>query len=87
MIRVAIVNLIVFLLPFFAWWAFERSRGRAKSFDVFWSEAPLVRLFLSGAVLVLLVLATFASFTGSSTSGRYVPPSVHDGKLEPGKIE
>ena len=32
MIRVAIVNLIVFLLPFFAWWAFERSRAFIRSF-------------------------------------------------------
>ena len=52
------------------------------------SEAPLVWLFIAGALLVGATLVYYASITpGGSVSQVYTPPRVKDGRIEPGQLK
>ncbi|MEZ5816791.1 MAG: DUF6111 family protein [Hyphomicrobiaceae bacterium] len=86
MIRIVIENILLFLLPtvvYVIYVAVTRGDARRGILD----EAPLAWLMLAGSVLVVGVLA----FYGSNTRGRpgqvYVPPSMKDGRIEPGRIK
>ncbi|MGE0515479.1 MAG: hypothetical protein AB7O71_16120, partial [Hyphomicrobiaceae bacterium] len=50
-------------------------------------EAPLAWLMVAGCVLVVAVLATYGSDTRGRPGQIYVPPSMHDGHIEPGRIQ
>ena len=47
-------------------------------------EAPLLRLFVAGAALMLGTLIAFSSRSHNGPHDVYIPPSIEDGKLEPG---
>lgn len=97
MIRIVIENLLLFLLPTFLYLAYailtredpapdagSRSGTAARrAFD----DAPLLYLFGAGALLVVVVLVFFGSNTGSSPDRAYVPPSMKDGRIEPGRFD
>jgi hypothetical protein len=85
MIRIVIENLFVFLLPtliYIGWVAFVRNDWPGL-FAVL-KAAPLVYLFIAGAVMMLLALLVFSSRTGNAPGEAYVPPSFEGGKLNPG---
>lgn len=87
MLRVILLNLILFALPFVVYGAVLRLQGKATTLDDFWTKAPIVGLFVASVVLVLTVMVLFASFTGDDPRGHYTPPVFKDGKIEPGKVE
>jgi hypothetical protein len=85
MIRIVIENIFFFLLPtlvYIAWVAFKEDEWSGLLAIV--RRAPLLRLFVAGAVLMLLTLVTFSSRSHNSPDDVYVPQSMHDGKLQPG---
>jgi hypothetical protein len=85
MIRIVIENIFFFMLPtliYIAWIAFSEDDWAGLPAIV--REAPLLRLFLAGAALMLGTLITFSSHTYNGPHDVYIPPSVEDGKLEPG---
>lgn len=87
MARVVLVNLLVFLLPFLVYGAYASLAREAATPESIWKSAPVLPLFLAGAVLVALIMFTFATFSGNdSSNGRYEPPVFKDGKIEPGHI-
>lgn len=99
MIRTVIENLLLFLLPtllYVAWVMLQRyrssagqddedggSRGAAQLLD----DAPLLWLFASGALLVIVTLTAFGSSSGGKPGQRYEPSILKDGKIQPSHIE
>jgi hypothetical protein len=85
MIRIVIENIFFFMLPTFiyiVWIAFAEDEWAGLPTIV--REAPLLRLFVAGAALMLATLIAFSSRSHNNPHDVYVPPSVEDGKLEPG---
>jgi hypothetical protein len=97
MIRTVIENLLLFLLPtvvYLAWTLLARGRGPAasdagpdKPITGVLDDAPLIWLFASGALLVIVTLAAFGTSSGGKPGQHYQPPSMKDGQIEPGHIE
>lgn len=97
MIRVVIENLLLFLLPtliYAAWVLYQRSKteardedGKARPVTTVLDDAPLLWLFVGGAVLVIATLAIFGTSSGGKPGQHYVPGVFRDGKIQPGRIE
>jgi hypothetical protein len=85
MIRIVIENIFFFMLPTFiyiVWIAFAEDEWVGLPTIV--RKAPLLRLFVAGAALMLATLVIFSSRSHNNPHDVYVPPSVEGGKLEPG---
>ncbi len=87
MLRIVLVNLLLFLLPFllyaiYAWFKRDGATGAAILDD-----APIAWLLTAGAALVLGVIVYFISFEGGKPGQTYHPAVVRDGKIEPGHID
>jgi hypothetical protein len=86
MIRIVIENILLFLLPTVAYVIYVvATRGDSRKGIL--DEAPLAWLMLAGSALVLAVLATYGSDTRGKPGQVYVPPSMKDGRIEPGRIK
>jgi hypothetical protein len=88
MIRIVAENILIFLLPTIVYVAYvymtrEVKPGATRVLD----EAPLIWLFITGAILVLVTLVTFGSMSGGKPGQVYTPPAFKDGHIEPGHIE
>ena len=86
MIRIVFENIFFFLLPtlfYIAWVAFRDDEW--KGFAEIMRDAPLFKLFIAGAALMLTTLVAFSSRTYNAPQDVYVPQSMQDGKLEPGR--
>lgn len=96
MIRTVIENLLLFLLPtalYVAWMMLQRYRSEEEPEDGKGStarvldDAPLLWLFASGALLVIVTLATFGTSSGGKPGQHYQPSILKDGKIQPSHIE
>lgn len=97
MIRTVIENVLLFLLPtllYVAWVLFQRSRAEARdengdqqAVTHILDDAPLLWLFVSGALLVIVTLTVFGSSSGGKPGQHYEPSVFKDGKIQPGHIE
>ena len=91
MIRVVLENILLFLLPtaiYFGYVLLMRhpSTGNANAVV---NEAPLVWLFIAGAVLVVGTLVYYATITPGGRPGQvYIPPHLgKDGRIDPGQLK
>ena len=91
MTRLIVENILLFLLPtvlYVLYVMIRRSSERNNTVTRALDSAPLVPLFSIGFVLMVSVLAYFASQTGSGNPGQtYRPPQVVDGEIQPGRFE
>jgi hypothetical protein len=98
MIRTVIENLLLFLLPtaiYLAWALFQRSREEAQEDEsgsrpvvaTLFDDAPLLWLFASGAILVIVTLTVFGSSSGGKPGQHYQPSILKDGRIEPSQID
>lgn len=88
MIRIVAENILIFLLPTIIYLAYmymtrEGEAGTSRVLD----DAPLIWLFVAGALLVIATLVTFGSYSGGKPGQIYTPPSFKDGQIEPGHID
>ena len=88
MIRIVVENILLFLLPTIVYIAYvymtrEEKPGATQVLD----DAPLVWLFVAGAVVVVFTLVAFGSVSGGKPGQVYVPPSLKDGRIEPGHMQ
>jgi Family of unknown function (DUF6111) len=90
MIRVVVENVLLFLLPTAMYVGYMLlTRRTATPGDHVLTDAPLVWLFVAGAVLVAATLVYYASITpGGSVKQVYTPPHMgKDGRIEPGQLK
>jgi len=89
--RFVIENILLFLLPAAIYLAYKllRENPEKKSTLQVMNEAPLVTLFVVGALLVAATRIYYAAINpGGSPDKHYVPPRMgKDGKIEPGRLE
>lgn len=89
MIRIVIENILLFLLPTIIYVAYvyltrdDEKPGAARVLN----DAPLIWLFIAGAVLMLATLVTFGSMSGGKPGQTYTPPVLKDGHIEPGHVD
>ena len=89
MIRAVIENVALFLLPsavYLAYMLLMRRESGSPSAVV--NEAPLVWLFVAGALLVAGTLIYYGTITpGGLPGASYTPPRMgKDGRIEPGQL-
>jgi hypothetical protein len=88
MIRVVIENILLFLTPMAMYIAYMLLTRRADSAGAVVSDAPLIWLFVAGALLVVATLVFYGSTSGGRPGQVYIPPHMgKDGRIEPGEIK
>lgn len=87
MIRIIVENVLLFLLPTAMYVGYVLLTRRTTSGGVI-NDAPLLWLFVTGAVLVGATLIYYgATSTGGRPDQTYTPPRMKDGRIEPGEIK
>lgn len=87
MIRIIVENVLLFLLPTAMYVGYVLLTRRTTSAGVI-NDAPLLWLFVTGAVLVAATLIYYgATSTGGRPDQTYTPPRMKDGRIEPGEIK
>ena len=84
MIRQALTEIGIFLIPFVAYALFLIA---TRSGLLTWSSWPVVivgRLLLGSLLLVVLSLIMLAQFSGAPPNSTYVPAHIENGKVIPG---
>jgi hypothetical protein len=85
MIRRLLLDVVLFLLPFFLYGIYWRaigfavSRRKARAY-------PWTLLTAAGLVLVILSFVWWGLSGGEPASGVYIPPHVKDGEVVPGQF-
>lgn len=87
MIRVVIENIVLFLMPTGVYIGYVLLTRGAENKSKLLDEAPLIWLFMAGALLVVIVLLAFGSTSGGKPGQHYEPPTMKDGRIEPGRIK
>ena len=87
MIRAIIENIVLFLMPTGLYVGYVLLTRDASDKSKLLHEAPLVWLFVAGALLVTVVLIAFGSTSGGRPGQHYEPPSMKGGRIEPGRIK
>ena len=89
MMRVVIENILLFLLPTAVYLGYVLlTRRSASTAGEVINEAPLVWLFMLGALCVAATLVYYATITPGGTTGQvYVPPRMKNGQIEPGQLK
>lgn len=86
MLRVIIINLLMFAVPFVLYTVFQLvtrvDDGRSSAVE----GMPLLPLTLAGTALVAVTLAVTATMS-EKHQGAYEPAVVIDGKVQPGRIK
>ena len=85
MIRILLINLLLFVAPFVLVWLWTKFLATNKP------DAQKRRHYAIAAIIgLLLVMASLLSYrfgTGNAPDGTYVPPSFKDGQVVPGRFE
>ncbi|MCP2671611.1 hypothetical protein NHF40_11805 [Maricaulaceae bacterium EIL42A08] len=85
MLRFILLMAAMFALPFIAWhlWRLVQSPETDQA-----EQAPATTLAIIGVVLALLATVTLALVDGPGVSrdGRYEPPRVVNGEVQPGRF-
>lgn len=89
MIRVVVENILLFLLPTAVYLGYVLlTRRTATTGNDIINEAPLVWLFIAGALLVGATLIYYATINPGAPPGAvYTPPRMKDGRIEPGTLK
>ena len=88
MIRIIVENVLLFLLPTAMYLAYVLLTRRTTTAGTITNDAPLLWLFVAGAVLVGATLIYYgATATGGRPDQTYTPPRMKDGRIEPGQIK
>ncbi len=86
MLRIALIDIVMFALPFLIYGAYMLAT-RSASPSTLWQGAPVLWLLAAGAMLLLITMATLISFSGGKPGGTYHPPSLQNGVVKPGEID
>jgi hypothetical protein len=89
MMRIVIENILLFLLPTLVYVAYiTLLRRGATPAGTILNEAPLIWLFIIGALIVGATLVYYGTVTpGGKPGDVYVPPHMQNGRIEPGQLK
>jgi len=87
MIRIILINLLLFLLPFIIYFAYVYLVKGARGKDEPITFTPLIVLFCIGLGLMFGAVAYFIQFETGQPGQSYVPSRVENGVLQPGRLE
>ena len=88
MIRIVIENILLFLLPTLMYVAYALLTRRSTSANTVINDAPLLWLFVAGAVIVTATLVYYGTVTpGGRPDQSYTPPRMKDGRIQPGELK
>ena len=88
MIRIVIENVLLFLLPTAMYVAYVLLTRQTTSAGTIINDAPLLWLFVAGALMVAGTLVYYGTTTpGGRPDQTYTPPRVKDGRIEPGVLK
>ena len=86
--RVVLENILLFLLPTAVYIGYVLLTRNNTSAGTVVNEAPLVWLFITGALLVGATLIYYGTTTpGGKPGAVYTPPHMKDGHIEPGTLK
>jgi hypothetical protein len=86
MLRIALIDIIVFALPFLIYGIYMVTVKKVAPSDL-WQSAPYIWLVAGGLGLLLVAMATLISYSGGKPGGTYRPPVTENGVIRPGTIE
>lgn len=86
MLRIALIDILLFLLPFLVYAAYMVWVKGAAPASVL-QNGPVLWLLTAGLGLLFVVMATLVQFSGGERGGTYHPPVIVDGKIKPGGID
>lgn len=87
MLRVVLVQLVLFLIPFALYAAYIWLSKKGDMTDKENWRGAGGGLFIGGVVLVVLGLLAFRFMEGAAPYSRYQPAVIKDGKIIPGYFE
>jgi hypothetical protein len=86
MLRIALIDILLFVLPFLIYAAYMVwVKGRAPASVM--NSAPIFWLLAAGFGLLFVVMATLVQFSAGNPEGTYHPPVVEDGVIKPGGVD
>ena len=86
MLRIALIDILLFSLPFLIYGAYMVSvKGMAPA--NLWQGAPIFWLLAVGCGLLLVTMATLIQFSRGKPGGTYHPPALENGVIKPGEID
>jgi len=86
MLRIALIDILFFLLPFLAYAAYMVwVKGSAPATVM--NGAPVYWLLAVGFALLFGVTATLVQFSGGARDGTYHPSVLENGAIKPGGID
>jgi hypothetical protein len=86
MLRIALIDIFMFSLPFLIYGAYMITAKGAAPADL-WQGAPLLWLLAAGCGLLLITMATLIQFSGGKPGGTYHPATTENGVIKPGEID
>jgi Family of unknown function (DUF6111) len=84
MIRQALIEIGIFLIPFAVYALFLVATSSGVLVPSSWPVVIIGRLLLGSLLLVVISLVMLAQFTGAPPNSTYVPAHIENGKLIPG---
>ena len=86
MLRIALIDILIFALPFVLYAAYVIWIKGASPGTV-WQGAPFVWLFAAALGLLVIAMVSLVQFSGGDRDGTYHPPVLEDGVIKPGSID
>ncbi len=86
MLRIVLINILLFLLPFLIYGAYMVwVKGVAPGKLV--NTAPILWLLIFGFALLFVFVGTLIQFQSGDRDGTYHPSVLEDGVIKPGRID
>lgn len=79
MLRIVLINLALFLVPFALYLLWAAVRGKRSDMPFYW-------LVGSGVALALIAMVTLAQFQTGGVTGQYEPARIENGVIIPGRV-
>lgn len=87
MLRVILINIVLFALPlaFYAAYFYVSERNK-NSVEIEWKNMPISILLQIGLALIVAGMLITAYVSGDDAGGTYLPARMENGKLVPGEV-
>lgn len=86
MLRIFLINILLFLLPFLIYAAYMIwVKGVAPSSLT--RITPVVWLIVAGFACLLIGMVLLVQFSGGERDGTYQPSVIEDGVIKPGRVD